>query len=219
LSFTDAEKPEDARKSSVKHLYGYAGDGGFQPPSAGADTVGGKEAAEGRAERLDEVPQILSRRLLAGGVSVNDKEIKGKVHSAMYALVKDNGFAAPVDVLMSVGVLSKADYENWRFGRVDYLERVCKVNLKKLSTISREMRAYAKQHNLKASWTDYRKWGKGDSNNFRASPQNVRLRFSKSGDEQIERQYGTHYQMCRKAPCFSYGDIRREFSQKIQNSS
>ena len=64
------------------------------------------------------------------------------------------------------------------------MERVCKVNLKKLSTISREMRAYAKQHELKASWTDYRKWGKGMS---------IRLRFSKSGDERIERLYATHY--------------------------
>jgi hypothetical protein len=26
------------------------------------------------------------------------------------------------------------------------------------------------------------------------------------------------YRMCRKAPCFSYGDIRHEFSEKIQNS-
>jgi hypothetical protein len=80
--------------------------------------------------------------------------------------------------------LSKADHENWRNGRVDCLERVCKINLKKLSTISREIRAYAKHQNLKALWTDYRKWGKGV---------NIRLRFSKSGDEQIERFYATHH--------------------------
>lgn len=115
---------------------------------------------------------------------MNDRELHSKVNSAMYKLIKNKGFAAPVDVLMEIGVLSKADYENWRFGRADYLERVCKINLKKLSTINRTIRAYAKQHNLKSSWTDYRKWGKG---------QNIRLRFSKSGDENIERQYATHY--------------------------
>ena len=114
----------------------------------------------------------------------NDKQLRGKVHSAVYALVRDKGFASPADVLISIGVISKADYENWRFGRVDYLERVCKVNLRKLSVVNREIRAYAKQHNLKPSWTDYRKWGKGE---------NIRLRFSKSGDEQIERFYATHY--------------------------
>ena len=33
-------------------------------------------------------------------------------------------------------------------------------------------------------WSDYRKWGKGN---------NVRLRFSKSGAESVERAYATHY--------------------------
>jgi hypothetical protein len=121
---------------------------------------------------------------------MNDKELIGKVHSAVYSLANGKGYAAPVDVLMAIGVLSKADYENWRNGRVDCLERVCKVNLKKLSTINREIRAYAQKHNLKASWTDYRKWGKGE---------NIRLRFSKSGDEGIERLYATHYVSQAKA--------------------
>jgi hypothetical protein len=66
---------------------------------------------------------------------MNDKELIGKVHSAVYSLINSKGYAAPVDVPIAVGVLSKADYENWRNGRVDYLERLCKVNLKKLSTI------------------------------------------------------------------------------------
>ena len=115
---------------------------------------------------------------------MNDKEIHNKVNSAMYILIRDKGFASPVDVLMEIGVLSKADYDNWRFARTDYLERVCKINLKKLSTINHEIRVYAQQHNLKPSWTDYRKWGKGG---------NIRLRFSKSGNELIERLYATHY--------------------------
>ena len=114
----------------------------------------------------------------------NDHDLQVKVTSAMYALIKDKGFASPVDVLISAGVLSKTDYENWRNGRVDYLERVCNVNLRKLSLINHEIRVYANKHNLKPSWTDYRKWGKGE---------NTRLRFSKSGDEQIERLYATHY--------------------------
>jgi len=114
----------------------------------------------------------------------NDKQLRAKVHSAVYTLVRDKGFASPVDVLMSIGVLSKADYENWRNGRTDYLERVCKVNLRKLSFINHEIRAYATKHNLKPSWTDYHKWGKGNK---------TRLRFSKSGDEQIERFYAMHY--------------------------
>ena len=119
----------------------------------------------------------------------NDKALCGKVDSAMCTIIKEKGVASPAEVLIAVGVLSKADYENWRFGKVDYLERVCKVNLRKLSVINREIRAYATRSSLKPSWTDYRKWGKGE---------NIRLRFSKSGDANIERMYATHYVSQRK---------------------
>lgn len=120
---------------------------------------------------------------------MNDKELHDKVNSAMYNLIKDKGVASPVEVLMAVGVLSKESYENWRRGRVSYLERVCQINLGKLSTINHEIRVFARKNDLKASWTDYRQWGKGKSN---------RLRFSKSGGEQIERLYATHYVSQRK---------------------
>ena len=42
------------------------------------------------------------------GVSnANDRELIGKVHSAMYQQCRKRGYAAPVDVLMDIGVLSK----------------------------------------------------------------------------------------------------------------
>ena len=53
-----------------------------------------------------------------------------------------------------------------------------------MSFINHEIRVYARKHDLKPSWTAYNKWGKGE---------NVRLRFSKSGDETIEKLYATHY--------------------------
>ena len=120
-------------------------------------------------------------------VNKNDHELKVKVHSAMYHLIKDKGVASPVEVLISIGALSKDDYERWRNGKVDYLERVCKVNLRKLSLINHEIRSYSQKHDLKPSWTAYNKWGKGNK---------TRLRFSKSGDECIERFYATHY-LCK----------------------
>jgi hypothetical protein len=121
---------------------------------------------------------------------MNNAELTKKVHSAMYTLIKEKGVASPVEVLMAVGVVSKEDYEKWRFGKTDYLERVCKVNLNKLSSINHEIRAYARKHDLKPSWTFYKQWG----NNKKGSKGNaVKLRFSKSGDENIEKQYATHY--------------------------
>lgn len=115
---------------------------------------------------------------------MNNAELKAKVNSAMYTLIKNKGYATSVDVLMQIGVLAKVDYENWRFGKTDCLESVCNVNLKKLSSINKTMRDYAAKQGLKLSWTDYRKWGNGE---------NRRLRFSKSGDDNIERAYATHY--------------------------
>ena len=119
---------------------------------------------------------------------MNDKVLKQKVNSAMYELIKEKGIASPVEVLIAVGVLSKVDYERWRRGQVDYLERVCKINLGKLSTINREIRVYAQKNNLKPSWTFYRRWGKGKGRN-----KSNLLRFSKYGRENIEKLYATHY--------------------------
>jgi hypothetical protein len=115
---------------------------------------------------------------------VNNSKLIDKVHQAVNTMLYKKGYAATVDVLMEMGILSKEDYERWRFGRIDYLERVCKINLSKLSRIRREMFIQARRGDLKSSYTDYRKWGKG---------KNIRLRFSKYGDEQTEKLYSTHY--------------------------
>lgn len=72
---------------------------------------------------------------------MNNGELIGKIHSSMSRQIQKSGIAEPVQVLMDVGYLSASDYENWRFGRVDYLERVCKVNLHKLAFIMNEIRA------------------------------------------------------------------------------
>ena len=65
---------------------------------------------------------------------MNNGELVGKVHNSMYHQIKNSGTAVPTQVLIDLGVLSTVDYERWRFGKVDYLERVCKVNLKISST-------------------------------------------------------------------------------------
>ena len=89
---------------------------------------------------------------------MTDRELTGKVHSAVYHQCQRRGYAAPVDVLMEIGVMPKEKYEDWRRGRIDYLERVCTVNLRKLSFIMREIRAYAQKSGLKPSVTVYKQW-------------------------------------------------------------
>jgi hypothetical protein len=139
------------------------------------------------------------------GEIMNNIELRKKVHAAMYSLIKKNGVASPVEVLLEIGVLTKEKYEDWRFGRVAYLERVCQINLSKLSTINHEICVFARKNDLKPSWTDYRKHGKGARN---------RLRFSKSGDEKIERHYATQYISQRTA---EEAKKRRESRESEEN--
>ena len=54
---------------------------------------------------------------------MNDKELHAKVNAAAYKLMRASGIVSPVEVLMEIGILSKADYECWRKGQLDYLER------------------------------------------------------------------------------------------------
>jgi hypothetical protein len=109
-----------------------------------------------------------------------EKEVKRLVHSNR----DEKGYVCSIDVLIQLGYLSQGNYEDWRLGRVEYLEKVCKTNLGKLTFINRLIRTYAIELNLKSSWTAYDQFGKGIKR---------RLRFSKSGDKKIEDNYSTHY--------------------------
>ena len=97
--------------------------------------------------------------------------------------VKKKGFVVPIDVFMNLDCLSKQDYENWRNGRVPYLERVIKINLKKISFVMKYISIYGMDKQIKESDTVYNQWGKG----------NKRLQFSKSGNPKIEKAYATYY--------------------------
>lgn len=105
------------------------------------------------------------------------------IRSSMTEQCHRRGYAAPVDVLLDVGVLEKKKHEDWRYGRVTYLEQVCNANLHKLTEIMKNIRICAKDLDLQPSLSDYRQWG----------AKSHKLRFSKSGDPNIEKHYATHY--------------------------
>lgn len=103
------------------------------------------------------------------------------VHNSMYQQILKNGYATTVQVLMDIHILSKEDYENWRFGRVDYQERVCMINLSSLKFTLRTLQEYGKKQGLKESFTYYKKWGSKGKDT-------IKLRFSKSGNETVEKK-------------------------------
>ena len=113
----------------------------------------------------------------------NDK-LYPKIKRAVAARLAVGKIVAPVDVLVGMDLLKREDLEAWRFGRVDYLERVLKGNLSRLSRLLRILRFHAQELTLAPSTTVYMRWGKGPKQ---------RLRFTKSRDPNIELAYATHF--------------------------
>lgn len=138
---------------------------------------------------------------------MNNQELIGKVHSSVYHQCKERGYATPVDMLMDIGVLSKEKYEDWRFGRVPFLEAVCTVNLHKLSFAMKQMRTYAQKAGLKPSYCYYKRWGVKKKKGHKRPV--IPLRFSKSGDPAVEQWYATHYVDSRRI-----AEIRRTNAER-----
>jgi hypothetical protein len=106
---------------------------------------------------------------------------------------------APVGVLIGMGLLRPEHRADWRRGRVAYLEHVVNCNLSRLSRLLRILRFHAHDLNLKPSLTVYKRHGKGPRQ---------QLRFSKTGDPNLEAAYATHLIRPGQRP-LSVGQPRR----------
>lgn len=115
---------------------------------------------------------------------MNNVDLEKTIRRIISELSDEKGYICSIDVLFRLNYLSKTDYEKWRNGQVDYLERVCQTNLGKLTTINKIIRQVAAKMNLVPSLTVYNKYGKGPKQ---------KLRFSVSGDFNIEKAYSTHF--------------------------
>lgn len=115
---------------------------------------------------------------------MNRNQLQAKLSKVTSTLMKENGYNAFVDVFMGLGNLDPKDYEDWRRKRIPFLERVIRGNLGRINFIMKTVRENCRNGNCKESWTAYMSWGKG---------RKVRLQFSKTGEENIERAYATHF--------------------------
>jgi hypothetical protein len=107
------------------------------------------------------------------------------IAGAVAAILNTAPVVTPVEVLLRLQRITKQQHEDWRFGRIPYLERVCAGNLSKLSVILRILDHHAHAIGLKPSQTVYHKWGKGGKH--------IILRFSKSRAPALEAAYSRHY--------------------------
>ena len=104
--------------------------------------------------------------------------------SAVGTLLARGKVVAPVDVIVRMGLLEPAELEDWRFGRVPYLEKVMNCNLIRLSRLLRILRFHAHDLKLVPSSTVYLRWGKGPKQ---------RLRFTRTGNGKLEEAYSRHF--------------------------
>lgn len=114
-----------------------------------------------------------------------------RVERAVAAILAHGKVVAPVDVLVKMDVLTPKDLEDWRFGRVPYLERVIRGSLSRLSRLLRILGFHCHDLNLVPSQTAYVKWGKGTR---------TPLRFTKTGEPRLEKVYARHFVWPGKGP-------------------
>lgn len=70
-----------------------------------------------------------------------------RIERAVGGILAKGKVVAPVDVLVGMGLLAPEKLEDWRRGRVPYLEKVINCNLTRLSRLLRILRFHA--HDLK----------------------------------------------------------------------
>lgn len=107
-----------------------------------------------------------------------------RIERSVAAILGAKDVVAPVEVLVGMGLLSAERLQDWRLGRVPFLEAVVNCNLTRLSRLLRILRLHAEDLGLKPSPTAYMRWGKGPKQ---------RLRFTKTRDAKLEEAYATHF--------------------------
>jgi hypothetical protein len=73
---------------------------------------------------------------------------------AVSEILSKDKFGSPVEVFVRMKLLSKEDFEEWRFGRVPYLERVIRCNSSKASRILRILRFAGDTNSASRASTD-----------------------------------------------------------------
>jgi hypothetical protein len=106
-----------------------------------------------------------------------------RVVRAAEAALAQRRFVTAIDVLVGLGWLEPRRVDEWRQGRIAYLVATVIASLGKISTAMTVFRQWAAARGLTPSETAY----------VARTRDRRPLRFSKSGDEGIERAYRTHW--------------------------
>jgi hypothetical protein len=112
------------------------------------------------------------------------KKISQRIATVAGDVVSKKGYVSVIDLFLGICWLTSDKVVDWKSGKVPYLERVITANLNKISKTMKEFKAWAIHSKLKASFTGYKH-------------KSQKLRFSKTGQLNIETAYSTHYVLIR----------------------
>jgi len=118
------------------------------------------------------------------------EKLESRVYKAAYRVLERDGFISYPQLFKEMGILSDSDFLKWRKGEIPFLEKAVKSSLSKLTRISKIVRKFAREKGLKRSYTFYKMWKK--------KGQKLLLRFSKTGQREIEQEYLCHYGWFKK---------------------
>src|SRR5713226_5035707 len=85
----------------------------------------------------------------------NQAKLERRVVRAAEVALADQHFVTAIDVLVGIGWLSRPLVDQWRQGRIEYLERVVSANLHKISTAMQLFRHWSERRGLVPSETAY----------------------------------------------------------------
>jgi hypothetical protein len=114
---------------------------------------------------------------------MNTAELQQRVAQVAKNALADNGYVAPLDVLVRMRWLEPVHVDEWRQGRLPALEGAVQVNQHKLSAAMAVFQRWAREQGLERSETDY----------VARTRDRRRLQFSVSGDPEVEKAYRTHW--------------------------
>lgn len=115
---------------------------------------------------------------------MNRQQLQSKVFQAAEQTLSRQHYVSAIDILTGIGLLQPVHVQEWRKGKIPYLEKVIQGNLGKISYAMSCFRRWATQQGLKPSQTAYL---------ARTRTNKQELQFSKSSDPNIEYAYRTHY--------------------------
>jgi hypothetical protein len=124
------------------------------------------------------------------GNSLHRDRFYPPIKDAVDAILQSSDVVTPIDVLVSLEVITPEMLDQWRAGELPYLERGMTAGLARVSRMLRVLREHALELGLTPTPGKYSRKGKGSRR---------RLRFSKSGDAASEEAYSCHFVRRRPA--------------------